>query len=111
MPKEVTFEQLKKRKLAVSPVDVSEFFEPGSVMYVRELSAAEAMKAAKSGEGNDDENDLEWFSMCLCDKAGKSIAPDGESIDRDVIPAGLFRIIVEAAVELNGFGEDDAKKN
>jgi len=111
MPKEVTYEQLKKRKLAVEPVDVSAFFGDDSVMYVRELSAAEAMNAAETGEGDNEENDLEWFSLCLCDKDGSSIVPDGESVDRDSLPAGLFRAIVEAAVDLNGFGEEDAGKN
>ena len=107
---DIAFAELKNRKLRVQSVDVAEWFSPDAKMYVRELSAAEAMKAAQA-EGDDLEQQLEWFAMCLCDKQGTPMVPDGESIDQSSMPAGLFRAIVEAAIELNGMGEDDAEKN
>ncbi len=113
MPKEVevTFEQMKKRKLKIKKVDVSQWFGPGASMWVREISAKEAQAFAKDHKANEDTEDADWgiFASCVCHKNGARFFPEGQVIDRDSIQAGLFQKIVLKAVELNGLG--DVEKN
>lgn len=106
---DVTLEQLKERKLVIKPVDVSQWFGPDSKMYVIELSAADSLRAAK--EAQKDDNDADWFSRCLCDKDGNKLIPEGETVDKEGMPAGLFKDVVSTALELSGFSVEDAEKN
>lgn len=106
---DVTFKQMKERPLAIEPVDVSKWFPPDGKMYVKELSAADSLRAAKEAQKAD--NDADWFSRCLCDKDGNKLIPDGETVDKEEMPAGLFKAVVSAALELSGFSVEDAEKN
>ena len=106
---DVTLQRLKERKLAVKPVDVSEWFPPDGLMYVKEISSADSLRAARKTESVD--NDDDWFARCLCDKDGNGLIAEGGEIDHENIPAGLFMAIVAAALELNGFSVEDAEGN
>ena len=112
---EVTFEEMKGRKLKIKPVDVSEWFKPGSTMYVRELSAKEAAEFAKKsksgGKDADEEDNWSIFASCVCHKNGAALFPNGEVPNRQDIAAGLFQTIFLEAAKLNGLAEDDAAKN
>lgn len=106
---DVTFEQFASRKIAVEEIDVSFWFPPDGKMYVREISWADGLRASRKKK--DVDNDEDWFARCLCDKDGNPVVPEGEEIDHENIPAGLFKMIVLAALELNGVKEEDAEGN
>lgn len=115
MPKEteVTFEQMKGRKLKIKKVDVSQWFNPGAKMWVREISAKQAQDFAKERKDKDDSEDVDWgiFAECVCHKNGSRFFPKGQTVDRTDIAAGLFRVLVEEAAGLNKLGDGDAEKN
>lgn len=82
----------------------------GTTVYLRRLRADEA-NALGDTEDNDEQPAYRVLALTLCDKDGGRLYADDEIAEIAALPARDLGRVVERAMQLNGFSEEDRVGN